>query len=217
MALAVRGLVSPEGFTLWGFPIQAVASFFGNYDFSTYLWEKIRPLDPFPREYHQRYSNVQAIIGIRGLERLDEHNTKTRNHAALLTRGLSDCRAVQTPRSSAWLEHVYYQYCVYFSQPSFAGRNAIRHGVDFETTHVDVCSSLSLFREFAADCPGALSTERALQLPVYSRLRTADIERVLRSVRKAVRNHPAIDEMPDISNTISDTVDLDVEQHARAD
>ncbi len=216
MALAVRGLVSPEGFTFWGFPIQAIASFYGNYDFSTYLWEKIRPLTPFPREYHQRYSNVQAIIGIRGLERLDEHNAKARQHAALLTRGLSDCRAVQTPRSSAWFEHVYYQYCVYFSQPALAGRYAIRHGVDFETTHVDVCSSLSLFKEFAADCPGALSTERALQLPVYSRLRTADIERVLRTVREAVRNHPAIDEMPHISTANSDTVELGVEQHARA-
>ena len=47
---AVRCGVSPKGFTFWGFPIQASASLFGHYDFSRYLWEKIRPLDPFPRD-----------------------------------------------------------------------------------------------------------------------------------------------------------------------
>jgi len=53
-----------------------------------------------------------------------------------------------------------------------------------ETTHVDVCSSLPIFRDFAASCPGAEATERALQLPVYSRLRPTDVERVLRVVRR---------------------------------
>src|SRR5437868_1361077 len=46
---AARIGVSPRGFTFWGFPLQAVASFFGHYDLSKYIWEKIRPLDPFPR------------------------------------------------------------------------------------------------------------------------------------------------------------------------
>jgi dTDP-4-amino-4,6-dideoxygalactose transaminase len=56
--------------------------------------------------------------------------------------------------------------------------------VDFETTHVDVCSSLLLFKEFAAECPGAEQTREALQLPVYSRLRTSDVQRVLKVVRE---------------------------------
>jgi dTDP-4-amino-4,6-dideoxygalactose transaminase len=91
---------------------------------------------------------------------------------------------VRTPRVLPGAEHVYYQYCVYASDPALASRRAIRRGVDFETTHVDVCSALPLFEEFAARCPGALATERALQLPVYSRLRDSDVERVLRVVRQ---------------------------------
>jgi len=189
--LIVRGLVSPKGFTFWGFPIQAAASLLGNYDFSKYLWEKIRPLDSFPRNYRQRYSNVQAVLGIRGLDKLAEHNARSRQHALLYTRGLSDCRAVQTPRVLPDVEHVYYQYCVYVSDPARASRRAIRRGVDFETTHVDVCSSLPLFKGFAAECSGAETTERALQLPVYSRLRTSDVERVLRVVREAFVPAPA--------------------------
>jgi dTDP-4-amino-4,6-dideoxygalactose transaminase len=95
---------------------------------------------------------------------------------------------VQTPHVLDDAEHVYYQYCIYTSDPSRASRRAIRRGVDFETTHVDVCSELPLFKEFAAHCPGAEATERALQLPVYSRLRPSDAERVLRVVREVTND-----------------------------
>ena len=180
---ASRVGVSPRGFTFWGFPLQAAASLFGHYDLSRFVWEKIRPLDPFPRAYRRRYSNAQALLGMRGLAHLDEFNERSRGHAARYTRGLSDCRSVRTPRVLPGAEHVYYQYCIYASDPALASRRAIRRGVDFETTHVDVCSALPLFEEFAARCPGAEETEKALQLPVYSRLRPSDVERVLGVVR----------------------------------
>jgi len=175
--------ISPKGFTFWGYPLQAAGSIFGHYDLSKYIWEKIRPLDPFPRAYRQRYSNAQAIIGMRGLAKLDEFNARSRTHALEYTRGLADCRAVQTPQATEEIEQVYYQYCIYVSDSAQASRRAIRRGVDFESTHVDVCSSLPLFKEFAANCPGAELTATALQLPVYSRLRNSDVERVLRVVR----------------------------------
>jgi dTDP-4-amino-4,6-dideoxygalactose transaminase len=185
---AVRCGVSPRGFTFWGFPLQAVASFFGDHDFYEYLWEKIRPLDPFPDAYQRRYSNVQAIVGLRALARLHEFNDLSRAHARRYNAALADCRSIQIPRISPDIEHVYYQFCVYVSDPSRASRNAIRRGVDFETTHVDVCSTLPLFREFAADCPGAEVTKEALQLPVYSRLRASDVERVVKVVRQVTED-----------------------------
>ncbi len=190
----VRAVVSPKGFTFWGFPLQAFVSLFGQYDLSRFIWEKIRPLDSFPASYHRRYSNAQAILGLRALAKLDEFNARSRSHAETLTRGLVDCRAIQTPVVSPNAEHVYYQYCIYVSEPERASRRAIRRGVDFETTHVDVCSAMLLFKDFAAACPGAEQTARALQLPVYSRLRGSDVERVLRVVREVTSNLRPISE-----------------------
>ena len=189
-----RTVISPKGFTFWGYPLQAFASLFGHYDLSKHIWEKIRPLDPFPRAYRRRYSNVQAIVGLRALDKLSDFNERTRAHAALLNRGLSDCRAVQTPRTTPDAEHVYYQYCIYTSDPQRASRRAIRRGVDFETTHVDVCTTLEIFKEFASYCPGAVATERALQLPVYSRLRDSDVERVLAVVRRVTEDFSPLGE-----------------------
>jgi dTDP-4-amino-4,6-dideoxygalactose transaminase len=180
-----RAAVSPKAFTFWGYPLQAAVSMLGQHDLSRYVWEKVRPLERFPRTYHQRYSNVQALLGLRGLANLERHNQRCREHAAQYTRGLIDCRNIQSPRVPVDVEHVFYQYCVYTSDPALLSQWAIRRGIDIETTHVDVCSKLELFKEFHAECPGAETTEKALQLPVYSRLRASDIDRVLRVVREA--------------------------------
>ena len=185
VGLGARSLVSPKGFVWWGFPIGSTVSFLGDFDFSKYFWERIRPLEKFPRIYRQRFSNVQAILGLRALAKLDQFNARSRAHAEVYTRGLADCRAIETPRVIPDAEHVFYQYCLYVSDPGRAKRRAIRRAVDLETTHVDVCSILPLFEDFAANCPGAENTLSALQLPVYSRLRDSDVERVLNVLRAA--------------------------------
>lgn len=180
-----RAAVSPKAFTFWGFPLQAAMSLLGDYDLSKFIWEKIRPLEQFPRTYHQRYSNVQALLGLRGLANLDRHNERCREHAARYSRGLTGWRNIQPPHVPPDVEHVFYQYCVYTADPALLSRRAIRQGIDIETTHVDVCSKLELFKDFYAKCPGAEATEKALQLPVYSRLRVSDVDRVLTTVRQA--------------------------------
>ncbi|HYX27865.1 MAG TPA: DegT/DnrJ/EryC1/StrS family aminotransferase, partial [Pyrinomonadaceae bacterium] len=214
--LVSRVGISPKGFTFWGFPIQATASLFGHYDLSKYIWEKIRPLKPFPRSYRQRYSNIQAFLGMRALAKLDQFNSRSRAHAAVYDEGLADCRSIQVPARDAAHENVYYQYCIYISDAARAGRRAIRKGVDFETTHVDVCSSLPLFKEFAAHCPGAEQTANALQLPVYSRLRDSDVQRVLQVVREVTSDLPPIEnQQPKISlSDHSSPTQLAHSQHA---
>jgi dTDP-4-amino-4,6-dideoxygalactose transaminase len=215
MGVVARSLVSPKGFTFWGFPIGAAGSYLG-FDYSKYIWEKIRPLDHFPRTYNQRYSNVQALLGLRQLAKLNEFNARSRANADIYTRGLADCRSVQTPRAIPDVEHVYYQYCIYASDPARVSRRAIRRAVDFETTHVDVCSALPLFKEFAADCPGAKITEQAIQLPVYSRLRRSDVERVLRVVREVTGDLPPLNETATKPVVNTPTFVVSDERHARA-
>ena len=213
--IVARSLVSPKGFTFWGFPIGAAGSYLG-FDYSKHVWEKIRPLDRFPRTYNQRYSNVQAILGLRQLAKLNEFNARSRANADIYTRGLADCRSVQTPRVIPDVEHVYYQYCIYASDPARVSRRAIRRAVDFETTHVDVCSALPLFKEFAAECPGASITEGAIQLPVYSRLRKSDVERVLRIVREVSGDLPPLNETATTPTVNTPNFVVADERHARA-
>ena len=52
---------------------------------------------------------------------------------------------------------------------------------------------MPLFKEFAVHCPGAEETAQALQLPVYSRLRDSDVERVLSVVREVTHDLRPLD------------------------
>ena len=68
----------------------------------------------------------------------------------------------------------------------------IRHGVDLETLHVDVCSRLPLFDEFQASTPGAERAEQAIQVPVYASLNDEQMGRIATTVRRVLTgNRPS--------------------------
>ncbi len=182
-----RKLIGPYGFTFTMFLAFYIASFFGDYDLSRYLWEKIRPLDPLPPSYRKRYTNAQALIGLKMLENIDSFNAANRAHAARLSAALREVPGIQTPAAPAGTESVYYQYCIRAAEPDLLKHRAIRAGVDVEIMHVDICNVLDVFNESKTKCPVAEATEQTLQLPVYASLTDRDLQRIVDVIREAVR------------------------------
>jgi len=184
-----RKLIGPLGFTFTMFPAFYAASFFGEHDLSRYLWERIRTLDPLPQSYRKRFTNAQAMIGLRMLDQIDAFNELNRAHASKLTDALKDTKEIQTPARPHETQPVYYQYCIRAEDPAALKRHAIRSGVDVEIMHVDICNNLELFEDSKTNCPAAEATEHTLQLPVYASLTEMDLERIIRVIREAA--HPS--------------------------
>ena len=90
-----RIAIRPSVFSASLFPVMWAASWI-NASPDVYLWEKIRPLDPLPVNYCERYSNVQAAIGLEGLAHLDEWTEATIQHARELNDALADT-GIETP------------------------------------------------------------------------------------------------------------------------
>src|SRR5437867_3402140 len=180
-----RIFIKPWVFTISAFPILWVSSLIGaNPD--VYLWEKIRPLDPLPDLYAERFPNVQAAIGLAALGKLDEWTERTRRHARVMDQALADLPGISVPKAPADRTHVYYQYCVYGPQRDELVVACVRHGIDIETLHVDVCTDLALFAGARVEPPGAPGAHRAagaMQIPVYSSLSDEQVSRVARVVR----------------------------------
>jgi dTDP-4-amino-4,6-dideoxygalactose transaminase len=191
-----RGMISPWGFTFGLFVAFYIGSYFGAADLSRFLWEKIRSLDPLPESYKRRFSNAQAIVGLFGLQELETLNAQSRDNAARLTQGLRDIASIVTPPNVPGTVPVFYQYCIRASNPAELSRRAIRRGIDIEIMHVDICSKLDLFKEFAADCPVAESTENTLQLPVYARLKRDEVNRILKVIRASAMTLPPLTPAP---------------------
>ena len=189
-----RKLIGPYGFTFTMFLAFYIASFFGDYDLSRYLWEKIRPLDPLPDSYRRRYTNAQAMIGLEMLKNIDAFNALNRAHAKRVTAGLSGVDGVRPPAELSQTESVYYQYCIRAADPDRLKHRAIRAGVDVEIMHVDICNVLELFERFKTDCPVAEATEHTLQLPVYASLTDKDLDRIINVIRNACRVDSPVEE-----------------------
>lgn len=175
--------IRPQVFTWTLFPILWACAMF-NTNPDVYLWETIRSLDPLPPNYRERYSNVQAAIGLEALKLLDEWTAKTRANADRISAALADVPGVQLPLVPAGRTHTFYQYCAYVPDRDAVVHGCLKHGVDLETLHVDVCATLPLFAPFAAEAPGATSTTPAIQIPVYESLTPAEVERVASVVRR---------------------------------
>jgi len=179
-----RIAIRPRVFSASLFPFMWAASWI-NATPDVYLWERIRPLDPLPASYTERYSNVQAAIGLEGLSRLNEWTDATIEHAKLLGDALADS-GIETPAVPPSARHVYYQYAIYARQRDAVVRGCLRRGIDVESLHVDVCTRLPLFGNGHAPAPGAERAAEAIQLPVYASLKRDHIDRIASVVREAV-------------------------------
>ncbi|PYQ99295.1 MAG: hypothetical protein DMF97_11310 [Acidobacteria bacterium] len=183
-----RIFIRPRVFTVSAFPILWISSLIGASP-DVYLWEKIRPLKPLPEAYTERFPNVQAAIGLAGLDRLDDWTDRTRRNARLMDQALGDVPGITIPPLFADRTHVYYQYCVYGPQRDEVVVRCVRRGVDIETLHVDVCSEMDLFageRVVPEGAPGAKRAAAAVQIPVYASLTDGQARRVARVVRSVL-------------------------------
>jgi perosamine synthetase len=179
-----RIAIRPGVFSASLFPVMWAASWV-NATPDVYLWEKIRPLEPLPDNYRERYSNVQAAIGLEGLAHLDEWTEATIQHALELNDALANTD-IETPEVPASARHVFYQYAIYAQRRDRVVRGCLRRGIDVESLHVDVCTRLPLFGNGHAPTPGAERAAEAIQLPVYASLKPDHIDRIATVVREAV-------------------------------
>jgi perosamine synthetase len=177
----------PSIFTWTLFPAVYVTTRF-NWSIDMYFWEPIRKLDPLPPDYHVQYANVQAAIGLEGLEHLDRWQRETARHAARMSAVLSKVPGVRVPTVPSDRTHAFYQYSAYVPARDTVVARCLRRGIDIETLHVDVCTALDLFRASDTASPGADETTQAIQIPVYEALTDAELERVASVVRDAVQS-----------------------------
>jgi dTDP-4-amino-4,6-dideoxygalactose transaminase len=183
-----RIFIRPRVFSISLFPFLWTSSFLHARP-DIFLWEKIRPLTPMPASYLERFSNVQAVIGLEGLRRLDGWTREVQDNAAFISRALGAIPGVEVPNVPPDRTHVYYQYCLYGRED--VDRDAlvfgcVRRGIDIETLHVDVPPDLPLFRGAAAEAEGARRASRAMQIPVYAGLSREQVARVGRTVADVI-------------------------------
>jgi len=185
-----RIFIRPRVFSISLFPVLWVAALIdANPD--VFLWEKIRPLQPLPARYLERFPNVQAAIGLAALDRLDDWTARAQANARFMDSFLGRVPGIRVPHAPPDRTHVYYQYCVYgpvgHPRDDLVVR-CVRRGVDIETLHVDIPPDMPLFEGARAERDGARRAAQAIQIPVYSSLTEEQVQRVATVVRDVLAN-----------------------------
>ena len=96
------------------------------------------------------------------------------------------CRASASPTCPTARSTSTTSTCVYAPDRDSLVRRALRRGVDVETLHVDVCSSLPLFGEHPRT-PNAEAASQVVQLPVYASLSDRHARLVATTMRRLLR------------------------------
>jgi dTDP-4-amino-4,6-dideoxygalactose transaminase len=172
-----RITIQPNVFSFTLFPLLWTCAYM-RWNPDPYFWEKIRPLSPLPMEYRERYSNVQATIGLESIKRLSHWTACTQANAGRVTNVLRSVGGIRVPEVPPDRTHAYYQLCAYLPKRDAAVFACLKRGVDLETLHVDVCPHMEIFGGSTTPVPGADATTAAVQIPIYESLSSAQLERV---------------------------------------
>jgi len=181
-----RITIQPNVFSFTLFPLLWTCAYL-KYNPDPYFWEKIRPLSPLPMEYRERYSNVQAIIGLESLKHLKKWTEDTQANARRVSDVLRQVPGIKLPEVPADRTHAFYQFCAYLPNRDAAVFACLKRGVDLETLHVDVCPHMEIFGGNQAPVPGADATTEAVQIPIYESLSQEQIDRVARVVAQSAK------------------------------
>jgi len=179
-----RAISRPGAFAFTGYPLLWLSSFAGRRTHGL-SWESPRRLEPLREEHLERFSNVQAAVGLAGLELLEVWTAATRSHAHALNVALADVPGVRVPVELPERTHAYHQYCLHVEHRDALVARCVRRGIDIERARVDVCPRLDLFFGERTPTPGADHAEQAVQIPVYASLTDVQVRRIAKVVRKA--------------------------------
>lgn len=147
--------------------------------------------------HNYRMTELQAAIGLSQLTRIHELTSRRRINAEKLRAGLSDIEGVAVPVEAPGRSHVYHQFTVRFARSAGLDRDRIaellaRDGVESAVYYPRLCHDYPCYERLSTVQPSDLSTARkltgeVLSLPVHPWLSDADINRVIETVRGAVR------------------------------
>jgi len=188
----LRIATRPPVFTLTLFPLLYAGQRL-HWNVDMYFWERIRPLQPLPEDYRERFSNVQAALALAGLGSLDEWTSERQRAAGRMSDRLRRVPGVRVPFVPPDRTHVFYQYCAYVPARDAVVASALGRGVDIETLHVDLCTEMALFPGPHIATPGAKGTTRTVQIPIYESLSDEQRDRVAAVVTEAVLSTPEVD------------------------
>jgi len=128
-----------------------------------------------PKEWFQRFSSLQAEVGLSFLKEVDQGNQTRLGHVQEIKRRVAN---TSFPTGVDRGRNIYWQFMAFFDDPYRAQAHLKKHGIDTSITSLELISDLSDY-PYQGDTPVAQRVcNNGLFIPSYPGLGAKDIERI---------------------------------------
>jgi len=150
--------------------------------------ETERTYDQVPGSYveHAQARDIQAAVGLKQLERIEELNGARIRNGRALDEGLAHVPGLSVPAYPEGSEPIYMSFVVHHPDRDALMQALRKRGVDTTTGYMSDLSDHPLFQDHKKPCPNASKAmSELLHIPVHPNLRTSEVSHLIEAVRAA--------------------------------
>ena len=150
--------------------------------------EAERTYDEVPSSYieHAQARDIQAAVGLKQLDRIEELNGARIRNGRSLDEGLAHVPGLMVPTYPEGAEPIYMSFVVHHPDRDGLMAALRKRGVDTTTGYMSDLSDHPLFQAFSRPCPNATKAmKELLHIPVHPNLRRSEVSHLIEAVRAA--------------------------------
>ena len=151
--------------------------------------ETERTYETVPQSYldHAKARTIQAAVGLKQLDRIEELNGARIRNGRALDQGLAHVPGLVVPAYPKGSEPIYMSFVVHHHDREALTTALRKRGVDTTTGYMSDLSDHPLFQDHRKPCPNATKAmAELLHIPVHPNLRESEVAHLIEAVRAAV-------------------------------
>lgn len=170
--LATRRLV----FSLFTFPFLRLVQTLGSDKYDRFVGNRSNsPIDSLPSEWFQRYTSVQAALGLRRLSKVKEMDKSRMEIGETFSKLGLDFPSLKSEKPA---RSVYWQYIVYPRDFKRFQRHLARHGIDCSQSSLINLSNLENYGWSNESFTAKSLYEQAVYIPCYADLSEKELSKI---------------------------------------
>ncbi len=163
-------------FSLFTFPFLRVVQIIGSNKFDRFVGNRSNtPIDSLPSEWFQRYTSVQARLGIRRLPKVADMDKSRMEIGKAFSKLVLDFPSL---KSQAPAESVFWQYIVYPQDFKRFQRHLARYGIDCSQSSLINISNLENYGWSNKSFKATWLYDHAVYIPCYADLNEKEVAKI---------------------------------------
>jgi len=188
-SILISFMSNPKVFSEFTYPMIRFLKIF-KFDINDIFEEDIKLIKKIPKKHKTKFTNLQASIAIKQLEKLDSMNEKRIENAKEISKFLKEIKSITVPKTLTESKHVYHKYVITVDSRKRDSivKKLFDRGINTTEGFIKNCSELEIFKPFKSKNPVSKKvSEITIYLPLHSLLSLDDMEYMTKQLKSIIK------------------------------